>query len=175
LPCPKVPNPVVIFPPWSLKSNLYSSPETISLDIGDVDLERSTISILGKGDSEKIQLTIPEPVKAALIKWLDIRGDESGPLFTSCDRAGKGSGRISPNGIYKIIRKLGGNFSVKTRPHGIRHSAITEAVKVSLANGIRLDEALSFSRHSSLAVLNLYPDQERDMQGQIASLVSADL
>lgn len=61
------------------------------------------------------------------------------------------------------------------RPHGLRHTAITEACKAAQANGIGLEEVLDFSRDSrkSIAILMVYRDRERNVQGQLASLVAA--
>jgi hypothetical protein len=48
--------------------------------------------------------------------------------------------------------------------------AITEACKPTQANGFGLEEMPDFSRHSreSIAVLMVYRDRERNVQGQLA-------
>ena len=79
--------------------------------------------------------------------------------------------------IYRIVRALGEKNGFKTRPHGIRHTAITEACKVAAENGIGLEEVLDFSRHSrsSVAILMVYRDRERNIQGQLASCIAAQI
>jgi hypothetical protein len=44
-------------------------------------------------------------------------------------------------------------------------------------NGIGLEEVLDFSRHSrkSIAVLLVYRDRERNLQGQLASMIAAQV
>ena len=64
--------------------------EVVSLDLEDLDIERCTVSVIGKGRTEKELLTLPEPTCAALAAWTEARGLEPGPLFTNVDRAGKG-------------------------------------------------------------------------------------
>ena len=105
--------------------------------------------------------------------WLAARGTEAGPLFTNFDRAGKGR-RLTGVSLYRIVRGLGEQHGVKVRPHGLRHTAITEACKAAQANGFGLEEVLDFSRHSrkSIAVLMIYRDRERNVQGQLAALVA---
>ncbi|HEV2692327.1 MAG TPA: tyrosine-type recombinase/integrase [Verrucomicrobiae bacterium] len=150
--------------------------ETVALNVEDVELERGMIHVLGKGRTDKQQLTLPEPTKAALDAWMKIRGSEPGALFSNLDRAKKGC-RLTGVSVYRIIRALGEKNGIKTRPHGIRHTAITEACKVAAENGIGLEEVLDFSRHSrsSVAVLMIYRDRERNIQGQLASSIAAQV
>jgi integrase len=73
------------------------------------------------------------------------------------------------------VRDLGQDAGLKVRPHGLRHAAITEACKAAQASGIGLEEVLDFSRHSrkSIAILMVYRDRQRNVQGRLASLVSS--
>jgi integrase/recombinase XerC len=148
--------------------------EVVTLDIGDLDLPAGTVAVLGKGRTQRSVLTIPEPTMVALRAWVETRGDEPGPLFTNLDRAGKGH-RLTGTSLYRIVRRLGEQVGLKVRPHGLRHSAITEACKAAQANGMGLEEVLDFSRHRDVKVLMVYRDRERDVQGQLAALVAATL
>jgi integrase/recombinase XerC len=89
------------------------------------------------------------------------------------DRAGKGNGRLTGNGLFKIVRGLGQKNGLKVRPHGLRHTAITEACKAAQANGMDLEEVMDFSRHKNVKTLMVYRDRERNVQGRLASLVAA--
>ena len=145
--------------------------ELVGIDVGDVDLSTGTVAITGKGRTQKTILSLPDPTKAALASWLEVRGMNVGPLFISFDRTGRGD-RLTRNGLYAIIVALGKRVGINTRPHGIRHLSITEACKAAQANGIDLEEVLDHSRHASVATLMIYRDRERDMQGRIAGLVA---
>jgi len=149
--------------------------EVVALDFEDVELSRKVIHVLGKGRTSKQQLTLPEPTKAALEAWLEVRGTAPGPLFCNFDRAKKGQ-RLTGVSIYRLVRGLGEANGFMTRPHGVRHTAITEACKVAAANGIGLEEVLDFSRHSrsSVAILMVYRDRERNIQGQLANCIAAE-
>lgn len=149
--------------------------EVVALDRDDVQITPKVINVIGKGKTTKQQLTLPEPTIAALEAWLLVRGNEQGPLFLNLDRAKKGS-RLTGVSIYRIVRRLGEHHGFKVRPHGLRHTAITEACKIAASNGIGLEEVLDFSRHSrsSIAVLMIYRDRERNIQGQLSTLIAAE-
>src|SRR5262249_37287337 len=125
--------------------------EAVRLDVADLDLQAGTVEVLGKGRSQKVRLTLPGPTRGALAAWLAARGSEPGPLFTSCDRAGKGSGRLTGAAVYTIVRRLGNKAGLgAVRPHGLRHAAITEALDLTNGDGRAVQR---FSRHRDLGRL----------------------
>ncbi len=145
--------------------------EVTALDIDDLDLGAGTISVLGKGKSQKITMTLPPQTAVAITNWIGVRGTGPGPLFINYDRARKGQ-RLTRAGLYQVVRRLGEKVDVKTRPHGIRHTAVTQAIRLAQLNGITLPEVKQFSRHASLQTLQIYADRERDVGGRLAALVS---
>ncbi len=149
--------------------------EVVSIDIEDVDLAEKTLRVVGKGHTQKTVLSLPGLTAGALRDWMTARGDEPGPLFLNLDRARKGNGRITGKSIYRMVRDLGNKVGVKTRPHGVRHTAVTEAVKKAQDNGINFEEVLDFSRHKDVRTLMIYRDRERNVQGRLSELVSESL
>jgi len=148
--------------------------EVAALDLADLDQNRGTIAILGKRRSEKSILSLAPATRGVLTAWLQVRGLEPGPLFTNFDHSKKGKEeRLSHNSIYRIVRERGASVGIKVAPHGLRHTAITEACKAAQAAGIPLEEVLDYSRHRDIRVLMIYRDRERNVQGQIAALVAA--
>lgn len=146
--------------------------EVVALDVADLDVERKSIHVMGKGRTQKTELSLATPTIAAMIAWLKVRGESPGPLFLNLDRAKKGDGRISGTSIYRLVKGLGEKIGIKTRPHGIRHSAVTEAVKKAQTNGMDIEEVLDFSRHSDVRTLMIYRDRERNVQGKLSELVA---
>jgi integrase len=61
--------------------------EVVALDLADLDLEAGTVAIVGKGKSEKTNVTLNATAAAALADWVEARGDWSGSLFVRLDRA----------------------------------------------------------------------------------------
>ncbi len=146
--------------------------EVVALDVADLDFERKTIQVMGKGRTQKTELSLPGPTITALSGWLKVRGDMPGPLFLRLDRAKKGATRITGRSIYLLVHALGEKIGVNIRPHGIRHSAVTEAIKKAQKNGIDLEEVLDFSRHRDVKTLLVYRDRERNVQGKLSELIS---
>ena len=140
--------------------------EAVRLDVADLAGDR--ISVLGKGRSQKEAMTLPEPTKAALEAWLEVRGSEDGPLFVNFDRARKGK-RLTGSAVYSIVSKLGLKAGLTVRPHGIRHLAITSALDLTKGD---VRAVQKFSRHKDMRVLNLYDDNRQDLAGVVARLVA---
>jgi integrase/recombinase XerC len=149
--------------------------EVVALDVADLDMEKRTVQVMGKGRTQKTALTLPVPTMKALDAWLKVRGETPGPLFLNLDRAKKGDGRISGKSVYRLVRILGEKIGITTRPHGIRHSAVTEAVKKAQKNGMDLEEVLDFSRHKDVRTLMIYRDRERNVQGKLSELVAESI
>lgn len=142
--------------------------EAVALDLSDVDLQAGTVSILGKGRTEKETLTLPEPTKAALELWITARGDGAGPLFVNFDHARKGA-RLTGRSVARILAGLGSAVGLVVRPHGLRHAAVTEALDLT---GGDVRKVQRFSRHRDLRVLTRYDDNRQDLGGEVARLVA---
>lgn len=144
--------------------------EVVSLDLSHLDLAGSRVSVLRKGKRDRVWLDLPARTLEAVKAWIAVRGAEAGPLFTGF-RGGKGK-RLDSTGVYRTVRAVGRAVGVKVRPHGLRHTAITEAVKAAHAAGISLEEVRDFSGHADVRTLMIYRDRERNVQGRLAALVS---
>lgn len=147
--------------------------EVLGLNVEDYDAETRTISILGKGRTQKQKLTLSPQSEAALREWIGVRGSHEGAIFTDFDKARKSPGRLTMVGLTLVIRDLGAKVGIKLSPHKLRHSAITQACKLAQANGIDIEEVLDFSRHKDVRTLLIYRDRERNVQGSLAALVGA--
>jgi integrase/recombinase XerC len=78
--------------------------------------------------------------------------------------------RLSSTSLYRIIKELGTKTEQKAPPHGLRHTAISEAVRRAQAVGMDVTKVLQFSRHRDLKTLQVYIDLVEDAQGMIAEL-----
>jgi integrase len=63
--------------------------EVVALDRADLDLEAGTVAVIGKGKTEKVNLTLNPQTVMALTDWVAARGDWAGPLFVRLDRAAR--------------------------------------------------------------------------------------
>jgi integrase/recombinase XerC len=144
--------------------------EVVGLDVEDVNLVAETVAVLGKGRTQKVNLTVPPETRAALAEWLTVRGVPSGPLFTSLDRASCGR-RLSGMGLYLVVRQIGERVNLRVRPHGLRHAAITRALDLT---GGDIRSVQKFSRHKDVRLLQRYDDNRQDLGGAVARQLAAD-
>jgi len=140
--------------------------EVVSLGYEHINLIAGEIWLLGKGRSQRVRVELPDETKLALSAWIDVRGEDPGPLFVALDHGHYGHA-LSDSAVYNIVRGLGGAETV--RPHGIRHTAITSALDKSGGN---TREVQQFSRHKDGRVLHIYDDARQNLGGKVARLVA---
>lgn len=145
--------------------------EAVSLDLEHYDGRRGTIAVLGKGRTQRELLSLPAATRTAVEAWIAVRGRQPGPLFHRLDLAGRGTGRLTGAAVYQIVQALGAGVGIETRPHGLRHSAITAALDASNGN---IRAVQRFSRHRDVRVLQTYDDNRSDLAGQMAALIAEE-
>lgn len=128
--------------------------ELAGLDLEDVDHERRTLRVLGKGNKER---TVPFgiPASKALDDWLRrgrgrLATEASGPaLFL-----GRRGRRVDPRQVRSLAARLFGQLgdTAATSPHALRHSAATHL----LDGGADLRSVQEILGHSSLATTQIY-------------------
>jgi integrase/recombinase XerC len=137
---------------------LYASGARVSelcgLDLQDIDYERNTIRVIGKGNKER---TIPlgNPAMRALDAWLkegrpSLAGDKSDRAVFLGARGKRIDQRIVRTVVYQALEALEG--AVKLGPHALRHSAATHL----LEGGADLRTVQEILGHASLATTQIY-------------------
>ncbi|WP_413251004.1 tyrosine recombinase XerC [Sinomonas flava] len=127
--------------------------ELVGLDVDDLDFERRTARILGKGNKER---TVPfgEPASAALTRWLAVRhalaSAASGPALFLGRRGGRLGQRQARDVVDRALRALGDTSA--SGPHALRHTAATHL----LDGGADLRSVQELLGHASLATTQLY-------------------
>lgn len=128
--------------------------ELTGLDIDDLDPDRRTLRVIGKGNKER---TVPYGVPAALAldDWLR-RGrpklvrDNSGPALFLGARGGRMDQRQVRSLVSALFEALGDTSA--SGPHALRHSAATHL----LDGGADLRAVQEILGHSSLATTQIY-------------------
>lgn len=147
--------------------------EVVELDVHHLDLEVSRVAVLGKGQHDRDLLTLPLPVFAALIRWLERHPDTSPntPLFVPLDRfTGKSVKRLSSRSVARVLRAHCRAAGVReVAPHALRHAAITHALD---ATGGDVRRVRAFSRHSKIETVVVYDDRRLDGAAEVAALVA---
>jgi integrase/recombinase XerC len=128
--------------------------ELVGLDLGDADLGRRTVRVLGKGRKER---TVPfgVPADRALRAWLDrgrpaLAGARSGPALLLGARGGRLDPRVARDVVHRLVRAVPDAPDVG--PHGLRHSAATHL----LEGGADLRSVQELLGHASLATTQIY-------------------
>lgn len=127
--------------------------ELCGLDTGDVDVQRMTAKVTGKGNKQR---TVPfgRSAAASIGEWLDSgrpeldRGNAGNALFI-----GIRGGRIDPRQVRRVVEKsAAASGAGHVRPHDLRHSAATHL----LEGGADLRVVQEMLGHSSLQTTQIY-------------------
>lgn len=130
--------------------------ELCGLHLGDVDRERATMRVVGKGSKERV-VPFGAPALAALDAYI-VRGR---PVLRARASAapsalflGVRGGRIGPRSVYEVVaRELGPVVGERTvGPHALRHSAATHLID----GGADLRAVQELLGHASLGTTQIY-------------------
>jgi integrase/recombinase XerC len=128
--------------------------ELCGLDLGDIDYERQTIRVLGKGNRERT-IPIGNPAMSALKAWLNdgrphmVTKESSTAVFVGI-RGRRIDQRTVRTVVYEALSAIEG--VERMGPHGLRHSAATHL----LEGGADLRTVQEILGHASLATTQIY-------------------
>jgi integrase/recombinase XerC len=128
--------------------------ELCGLDLSDIDYERQTIRVLGKGNKQR---TIPlgNPAIRALTNWLNdgrdsLKNSLSGNAVFLGARGKRIDQRAVRTVVYNALQAIEG--VERLGPHALRHSAATHL----LEGGADLRTVQEILGHASLATTQIY-------------------
>lgn len=130
--------------------------ELCGLDIDDLDLDRGTARVLGKGSKERV-VPFGAPARDALDAYLR-RGRpvlvSGARTFTAAVMLGSRGGRVGPRAVYELVaRVLAPIVGAETvGPHALRHTAATHL----LDGGADLRAVQEILGHASLGTTQIY-------------------
>jgi len=135
--------------------------ELVGLDLGDIDRQRSTIKVMGKGSKERI-VPLGQPALKAVDNWInkaraELVSEASGSALFIGSRGKRIDQRVARDVVYQAMEAIGSDK--KLGPHTLRHSAATHL----LEGGADLRTVQEILGHSSLATTQIYThvSQER--------------
>ena len=126
--------------------------EICGLNIRDIDWERNTLLVLGKGDKERV-VPIGSPALAAVKNWIsagrpEFANTNSGDAVFLGARGKRIDQRTVRELVYDAMEAIGSHMS----PHVLRHTAATHL----LEGGADLRTVQEILGHSSLATTQIY-------------------
>lgn len=128
--------------------------ELVGLDVDDVDLQRRTLRVIGKGDKERV-VPFGVPAGRAVIEWLQ-RGrpqlavDASGGALLIGRRGRRADQRQVRAAVHALVAHVDGAADIG--PHGLRHSAATHL----LEGGADLRSVQELLGHATLETTQIY-------------------
>mgnify|MGYP003325726896 FL=1 len=120
--------------------------ELCGLDLKDVDYERQTIRVIGKGNKERV-IPVGRPAIAALEKWLVVRPQLANQSSGNAIFLGARGKRIDQRQVREVVYK-----TIELGPHALRHSAATHL----LEGGADLRTVQEILGHASLTTTQIY-------------------
>lgn len=125
--------------------------ELTGLDLADIDLDRRTARVTGKGNKQRV-VPFGRAAADALHAWLTVRStfasDDTPALFV-----GVRGGRLDPRQVRRIVERADTVTSgAGLTPHGLRHSAATHL----LEGGADLRVVQELLGHSSMQTTQIY-------------------
>lgn len=117
--------------------------EAATLRCCDLDLGGRVAHVLGKGHQERVPVDLSTPAVEALRGYLEVRGAvaPNASLFVNVDRSGKGSGKLTADGIRSILKALSleAGLSQPVAPHDLRRQGAHALARVGTdVEGLRM-------------------------------------
>jgi len=108
--------------------------EAASLRVGDLDLDARIAHVRAKGKlGERMPVDLSMPAVEVLRAYLSARGpaDPEAPLFISMDRARKGAGGLTADGIHALLAALSrvAGLAHVVAPHDVRRAGARALAK----------------------------------------------
>lgn len=150
--------------------------EIVGLDLDDVDLVTGNVRIRGKARRQLEKLSCTPTTTDALGRWLEVRPRPRDGRALFANLIPGRPTRLTGSAVYEIVRGLGRDALPKgsrrrVRPHGIRHTAITEAVRRAKEVGLAREEVQKFSRHRDFRMVARYLDAHDQAQKKLGAAV----
>ena len=123
--------------------------EVVGLDLGDVDLERQTVRVTGKGSKQRV-VPFGVPARRAVSGWLEARPPaESDAMFLNTR-----GGRVNARSLYEVVASILAELpgTGPSGPHALRHTAATHL----LDGGADLRAVQEMLGHASLGTTQIY-------------------
>lgn len=135
--------------------------ELTGMNVRDLDLERFTVRVRGKGNKERV-VPFGRAAADAVVDWLDHARDR---LAVDMDAlfVGVRGKRIDPRQVRKVVARAGQVTGQDITPHGLRHTAATHL----LEGGADLRVVQEMLGHSSLQTTQIYTHVSADRLKQV--------
>ncbi len=140
--------------------------EVTSLNIADYDSDAGAIIVRRGKRSKTRKVPLPAGTAEALDYWIEIRGEEDGPLLPHIDKADQiHMRRLTPQSVQLVFDKRAGQAKISTfTPHDLRRTYISNL----LDGGTDIATVQRLAGHSNVNTTSRY-----DRRGERAMFAAA--
>lgn len=126
--------------------------EVCSMDVGDIDHERRTVRVLGKGAKQRV-VPLTVPASRAIQRWTSVRATLANPDECALLVGSRGR-RLDVRVLRRVVHETTAAFPglPELAPHGLRHSMASHV----LEGGADLRYVQQLLGHASLASTQIY-------------------
>lgn len=143
--------------------------ELAALAVADYEADRGELAVYsGKGNKDRLAY-VTNGAKAALDRWLTVRGAQAGALFVPIRKDGKLADRpLTPHALWKVLGKRAAQAGVKTlSPHDLRRTFISDL----LDNGADLSVVQQLAGHANIQTTQRYDRRPAEARRRASALL----
>lgn len=121
-----------------------------------------------KGGSEQF-VKMPDHVKDLVDRMMNEYGINSGPLWRSMSRNASNGRRLSPGGVYRVVKRTAERAALAQEigAHTLRHTGCTLAIE----SGASLQQVQTHARHKSVETTMIYVHQRDKLRDSAADKI----
>lgn len=116
--------------------------EILSIKVSDIDFERGSITVRNTKNQETRTVFFTEGTKSLLIKYIKSKGLKSDDKLFN----------LTYNALYKRLKRIGKKIGIDLRPHLLRHTFATVAIK----KGVPLPAVQKLLGHKDIRTTQIY-------------------
>ncbi|MFK7934733.1 MAG: tyrosine-type recombinase/integrase [Saprospiraceae bacterium] len=133
--------------------------ELVNLTIGNIDLPRQQLKVLGKGNKERL-IPFGQSLQQAIIDYLKLREQTFPDADSRRLLLNKKGENVTPQLVYNIVKKYLSAVTTaeKRSPHVLRHSFATHLAN----NGADINAIKELLGHANLAATQIYTHNSID-------------
>ena len=138
--------------------------ELCSIKLSDLDLNNKCITIIGKGNKERI-VTLNSEVISALSEYISGKRYQSDYLFSA-----KGGNRLSRYAVWFMLNNASknGGLTGKVHPHMLRHTFCTRLTE----NNVGIERIAELAGHSRLDTTRIYSKVSLNKKHEAVSVLN---
>lgn len=143
--------------------------EIVSLDLADFDPETGELKVRrGKGRKARV-CHVSAGCRPALDEWLEVRGDEPGPLLLPVNKGGRiERRRITTHAVYLCCQRRAAQARIKSfSPHDMRRTFIGDLLDA----GADISVTQQLAGHASVGTTQRYDRRPEARKRQAAGLL----